>query len=180
MSANLKAKLLQHLAKKKANEGFTLIELLVVIVIIGILAAIALPSFLSQSAKAKQAEARNTLSAWVRGQKAFRENYNQFATNWTDLALGMPTDTKNYTYNQSGGGTDSADLVTATATSKAADLKGYAAAAAVRTVTVGGEQNREMSGILCEANAPGTTDPAAPTNTSGLACGSGTTRVGNP
>ncbi|MEN9207389.1 MAG: type IV pilin-like G/H family protein, partial [Gloeomargarita sp. GMQP_bins_14] len=176
MSANLKAKLLQHLAKKKADEGFTLIELLVVIVIIGILAAIALPSFLSQSAKAKQAEARNTLSAWVRGQKAFRENYNQFATNWTDLALGMPTDTKNYTYEQSGGGTDSADLVTATAKSKSADLKGYAAAAAVRTVTVtvGGEQNREMSGILCEANAPGKTAPAAPTNTNGLACGSGT------
>jgi type IV pilus assembly protein PilA len=81
MNTNFKAKFLQNLvSKKKGNEGFTLIELLVVIIIVGVLAAIALPSFLNQIGKARGSEAKANLGTINRGQQAYRLERNTFST----------------------------------------------------------------------------------------------------
>jgi len=72
------AKLLQNLRSKKGDKGFTLIELLVVVIIIGVLAAVALPNLLGQVAKGRQAEAKNNLGAVNRAQQATRLEDNVF------------------------------------------------------------------------------------------------------
>lgn len=96
---DFKAKLLRHLISKRTEGGFTMIELLVVIIIIGILAAIALPSYLNQVNKGKQAEAKQYMGAMNRSQEAYYLEQGSFATDIDQLGLGIKKQTENYDYS---------------------------------------------------------------------------------
>ena len=58
------------------QEGFTLIELLVVILIIGILAAVAIPAFLSQRGKGQDANVKSDINSAQTAEESYSTNAN--------------------------------------------------------------------------------------------------------
>ncbi len=154
MKSDLKAKFLQHLASKKRDGGFTLIELLVVIIIIGILAAIALPSFLNQANKAKQSEAKTYVGSMNRSQQAYYLEKNAFVSavaNLGDLGLGIAQSTSNYTYAIAGTGSQVTNQARPNKVNGAnAPLKAYLGGVNVGTIAATSEAT--TLSVLCEAD----------------------------
>ena len=74
-----KLKFNQYLLSQETHKGFTLIELLVVIIILGVLSAVALPSLLNQVGKAREVEAKETLSSIGISQQAYFFEKGEFA-----------------------------------------------------------------------------------------------------
>ena len=67
------------------RKGFTLIELLIVIVIIGILAAIAIPKFANTKSKAYITAMKSDLRNLVSAQESFFSDSARYSTNLTSL-----------------------------------------------------------------------------------------------
>ena len=65
--------------KSASGKGFTLIELLIAMAVIGILAAIALPSYSTQIRKSRRADAVTALSAYQQAQERWRANNATYA-----------------------------------------------------------------------------------------------------
>lgn len=116
--------LLQKKTEKQSESGFTLIELLVVIIIIGILSAIALPTFLGQANKARVSGAKTNLGAINRAQQTYRIENGSFSSSLSNLDIGV-SDTDDYEFSVNSGGSDSTESQASPIGDSSADLNDY-------------------------------------------------------
>src|SRR2546421_4654164 len=81
---------MQTMLRSRGRKGFTLVELAVVIIIIGILAAFAVPKFLDSVERSKAGEALNYLAAVRSAQERYAIRQGTYADDLTKLDIQMP------------------------------------------------------------------------------------------
>ncbi len=67
------------------SAGYTITEMMIAVAIIGILSAVAVPSFFEQLLKARQNNARATISQLMTQATSYSDEFGQLAMNWKDL-----------------------------------------------------------------------------------------------
>src|SRR2546421_12322070 len=98
---------MNSLLLNRGRKGFTLVELAVVIIIIGVLAAFAVPRFLDSVERSKAAEAFNYMSAVRAAQERHQVPQGTYCDDRTKLDIQMPQP-KDFTVGTpAAGGTDS-------------------------------------------------------------------------
>lgn len=77
--------------RRRIASGFTLIELMIAVLIVGVLVAVALPSFLDSIRKSRRSEAFTALTTVQQLQERYRANNAQYADTLLKLNLTAPT-----------------------------------------------------------------------------------------
>jgi type IV pilus assembly protein PilE len=148
---------------RRALAGFTLVEVLIVAVVLALLAAVALPSFLDSLRKSRRAEAFAALTAVQQAQERWRSNNAAYSSNLTAAptasppGLGLPATTTGGLYSVALSGT-SATGYTVSAVAVAGKSQAADTACSTLAVRVTGAQ---ITYAGCNGCSLGTSDFAA-------------------
>ena len=75
----------------RRDRGFTLIELMVAVVVLGVVVAVALPSFLDSIRKSRRSEAMTALSTMQQAQERWRSNKTTYTATLSDIGITTAT-----------------------------------------------------------------------------------------
>jgi type IV pilus assembly protein PilA len=169
MNPQLLLKILPLLRKNSKNQGFTLIELLVVVIILGVLVAIALPNYLAQIGKGREAEFKNAIGTINRAQQAYHWEFTIFADSTTTLQVRVdPGKYMDQVVISSPANSNSTTVITKNPEAVTDATRAYSGGTAY--------SNGAYTTIVCQTDEP-TTDGVTPNTTLPLSCGSGSTSL---
>ena len=116
---------------KKNKLGFTLIELLVVVLIIGILAAIALPQYMKAVEKARASEAITLLEKFIQAENMYKMAAGDFTQDLEALDITLPNisntrffKTNNFNFSVTTAGLSDSYAITAIRAANGVDVTG--------------------------------------------------------
>jgi prepilin-type N-terminal cleavage/methylation domain-containing protein len=133
--------------RQTASAGFTLLELMVVVFVMGVLAAIAIPSFSNQARRAKEAEAKMIVSHINRAQQLYFVEHSQFGL-LEDLELNL-SPSPHYTYYSVPEAIDPPAALT-TAAPEDPSLRGFAGKVWLAAQIEPSLEQQVSRSILCE------------------------------
>ena len=133
--------------RNRRQRGFTLVEVLIVVIIIGVLAALIIPRFLTAPEKAIVAEANQMLGSLIRGQEAVIDLGGAFVgsgtlttANWTSLGLTIPSSASKFAYSCTSPSCTASRTVSGTASTAVlnSSTRGWTCTGAYTPLTNGG------------------------------------------
>ena len=82
--------------RSRREAGFTIIELMIAVLVLGVLVALALPSYMGSIRKGRRSEAFSAIAQVQQAQERWRSNNAAYTTSLADLSIGSATTSSGY------------------------------------------------------------------------------------